>query len=225
MRVRTRRIAAVSAASTLAVLLSGCGTADAWSGPPADSAPIGTLAPGFTDAAAPPAPEATITPRAGTWDAVHPPQGYRVVLLTAGDDPASAAIAAAVEDWAADEGVSLRTVAVTELDRSVDGIVEAMELEPELIISAGAALVDPLAVVTANHLDRQFLLVGAQLPEPTGNVTAAIWEGASSRGSELDAGLPTNESAPVAPEQADTALRAGVASVLSGITGIVVWLD
>jgi hypothetical protein len=225
LRARTRRIAAVSAASALAVLLSGCGTADVWSGQRADSRPIGTLAPGFTDAAAPPAPEATITPRAGTWDAVHPPQGYRVVLLTVDDDAASATLAAAVEDWAADEGVSLRTVAVTELDRSVDGIVEAMELEPELIISAGAALVDPLAVVTANHLDRQFLLVGAQLPEPTGNVTAAIWEGASSRGSELDAGLPTNESAPVAPEQADTALRAGVASVLSGITGIVVWLD
>ena len=225
MRARTRRIAAVSAASALAVLLSGCGTANVWSGPRADSGPIGTLAPGFTDAAAPPAPEATITPRAGTWDAVRPPQGYRVVLLTVDDDAASATLAAAVEDWAADEGVSLRTVAVTELDRSVDGIVEAMELEPELIVSAGAALVDPLAVVTANHLDRQFLLVGAQLPEPTGNVTAAIWEGASSRGSEVDAELPTDASNAVTPERADTALRAGVASVLSGITGIVIWLD
>ena len=185
---------------------------------------MGTLAPGFTDAAAPPAPEATIAPAAGTWDAVHPPQGYRVVLLTSGDAPATATLAAAVTQWAADEGVSLKTVAVTEPHRAVDGIVEAMELGPDLIVSAGAELVDPLAVVTANHLDRQFLIVGAQLPEPTMNVTAAIWDGASSRGSEIAETSGGDKNA-VTPEQADTAIRAGVASVVSGITGIVIWLD
>jgi len=36
------------------------------------------------------------------------------------------------------------------------------------------ALVDALALVTASHLDQKFLVVGAQLPEPTVNVTAAI---------------------------------------------------
>ncbi len=35
----------------------------------------------------------------------------------------------------------------------------------------------------------------------------------------------TVERIPVTPEQADTAVRAGVASVVSGITGIVIWLD
>jgi hypothetical protein len=225
LRVRTHRIAAaVSAASALVFALSACGSADDWSSPRTRSQPSGTLAPGFTDAAAPPAPEATIAPAAGTWDAVHPPHGYRVVLLTSGYAPATATLATAVTQWAADEGVSLKTVAVTEPHRAVDGIVEAMELGPDLIVTAGAELVDPLAVVTANHLDRQFLIVGAQLPEPTVNVTAAIWEGASSRGSEV-ADMSDGDPDAVTPEQADTAVRAGVASVVSGITGIVIWLD
>ena len=161
----------------------------------------------------------------GTWDTVHPPQGFRVVLLTADDDPATETIATAVADWAAAEGASLKSVAVTELDRSIDGIVEAMELEPDLIVSAGAALVDPLAVVTANHLDQQFLVVGAQLPEATANVTAAIWAGASSRGSEVADSSTSFDSDAFTPERADAAIRAGVASVLSGITGIVIRLD
>lgn len=225
MRVRTRRIAALAAASALAVLLSGCGSADDWSAPRTQPSPIGALVPGFTDAAAPPAPGATITPRAGTWDAVHPPQGYRVVLLTQGDDPATATLATAVTEWATAEDASLKTVVVTEPARAVDGIVEAMELGPDLIVSAGTGLVDPLAVVTASHLDRQFLIIGAQLPEPTVNVTAAIWPGASSRGSEVADSSTTFVSDAFTPERADAALRAGVASVLNGLTGIVIRLD
>jgi hypothetical protein len=224
LRVRTRRIAtAVAAASTIAVLLSGCATDD-WSGAPAELRPIGTLAPGFTDTAAPPAPEATITPRAGTWDSVHPSPGYRVVLLTSGDDAVTTTLATAVREWAAAEDVSLKTVTVTDPALAIDGIVEAMELEPDLIVSAGGDLVDPLALVSANHLDRQFLVVGAQLPEPTGNVTAAVWQGAASRGSEVDDSPTSVDPDAVTPERADAAVRAGVASVLSDLTGIVVWL-
>jgi hypothetical protein len=226
LRVRTRRIAAaLSAASTLAFLLSGCGFADDWSGPRSELHPVGALAPGFMDAAAPPAPGATLTPRPGSWDSVHPPQGYRVVLLTAGDDAATTTLSTAVTEWATAEDVSLKTVTVTEPDRAIDGIVEAMELGPDLIVSAGAELVDPLAVVTASHLDRQFLIVGAQLPEPTGNVTAAIWHGASSRGSEVPDSSTSNDPDAVTPERAGAAVRAGVASVLSDLTGIVIRID
>ncbi|EOD67187.1 hypothetical protein [Amycolatopsis vancoresmycina] len=48
-----------------------------------------------------------------------------------------------------------------------------MKLAPDLIISTGKDLVDALALVTASHLDRQFLVLGAELAEPTANVTAA----------------------------------------------------
>ena len=224
MRTRTRCVAALSAASALAFLLSGCGSADDWSTPRSRPSPIGTLAPGFTDTVAP-APGATVAPRAGTWDAVSPPQGYHVALLTHGDDPATTTVALAVEEWAAAEDVSLKTITVTTPGGAIDGIVQAMELGPDLIISAGTDLVDPLALVTASHLDRQFLVVGAQLPEPTANVTASIWQGASSRGSEVTNSPASNDSAAVTPERADAAVRAGVASVLSGLTGIVVSLD
>jgi len=107
----------------------------------------------------------------------------------------------------------------------LDGIVEAMDLRPDLVICAGNALVDALALVTASHLDQQFLVVGAQLPEPTVNVTAAIWRGASSRGWEVPNMALSFDQDAFTPEHAGAAIRAGVASVLSDLTGIVIWLD
>jgi hypothetical protein len=140
---------------------------------------------------------------------VHPPRGYRVVLLTAGDDPATTTLVTAVKHWARTEHVRLTTIVTTQ-PTAVDGIIEAMELRPDLILCAGHALVDALALVTASHLDQQFLVVGAQLPEPTVNVTAAIWRGAATA---------------FTPQRASAAIRAGVASVLNHISGIVISLD
>ena len=79
-------------------------------------------------------------------------------------------------------------------------------------------------MVTANHLDQQFLVVGAELAEPTHNVTAADWTGASFRGEGLGTSS-TYDPASFTPERARDAVRAGVAAVLSGLTGIVIWLD
>ena len=166
-----------------------------------------------------------IRPTPGSWDSVHPPRGYRVVLLTAGGDPATTTLVTAVKHWARAQQVRLDTVAVTEPNGFVDGIVEAMDLRPDLVICAGHALVDALALVTASHLDQQFLVVGAQLPEPTVNVTAAIWRGASSRGREVPNTASSFNPDAFTPEHAGAAIRAGVASVLSDLTGIVIWLD
>src|SRR5262249_31834872 len=99
-------------------------------------------------------------------------------------------------------------------------ISEAMALKPDLIVSVGNTLVDPLALVTANHLAQQFLVVGAEVAEPTVNVTAADWDGASFRGEGL--GLPSAyDPASFTSERAGRAVRAGVAAVLHGLTGIV----
>ncbi len=167
----------------------------------------------------------TISPSPGTWDDVRPPEGYRVVLLAAGDEPATSTLTTAVTRWADSEDVSLKIVTVDGPEQAVDGIVEAMELGPDLIVSAGNDVIDALAVVTANHLDRQFLVLGAQLPEPTANVTAAIWPGAASRGSEVPGTDPSLDADAVTPDRADAGIRAGVASVLSGWTGFVIQLD
>jgi hypothetical protein len=222
--LRLRRVAALLAAPTLAVLVCGFAFSGNTSELDRERRPIGALGPGFIDPAAPPSPESTIYPRRGSWDAVHPPRGYRVVLLTAGDDSATTTLVTAVKQWAKAEHVGLETVAVTEA-KAVDGIVQAMDLGPDLVVCAGNALVDALALVTASHLDQQFLIVGAQLPEPTVNVTAAIWRGASSRGREVPDTAASFDPDAYTPEHAGAAMRAGVASVLSDLTGIVIWLD
>jgi hypothetical protein len=206
------------------VLASGCSSSDDWSAPHAKPTAVGTLGPGFIDPSAPPAPEATIMPRPGSWDGVHPSKDYRVVLLTAGKDRPTSTLVGAVTRWAEQEQVSLKTVTATHPDQSISRISRAIDLAPDLVISAGNDLVDPLALVTPNHLDQQFLVIGAQLAEPTGNVTAADWTGASFRGEGL--GMPSAyDSATFTRERAARAVRAGVAAVLNDLTGIVIQLD
>ena len=207
-----------------AALIGACGAGDDWSAPHAKPSAVGTLGPGFFDPTAPPAPEAIITPSPGSWDGVHPSKGYRVVLLTADQDAATRTLAGAVTRWAEQEHVSLKTVTATHPDQFVSRIVRAMGLRPDLIISAGDDLVDPLALVTPNHLDQHFLVIGAELAEPTENVTAADWTGASFRGEGLS--MPSEyDPATFTGERAGRAVRAGVAAVLNGLTGIVVRLD
>jgi hypothetical protein len=206
-------------------LLTGCSSADDWSRPHASPTPVGTLRPGFADPSRTPVPESTLTPRPGSWDEVSPPDGYRVVLLTTGEQDASARRPAqAVRAWADKEDVSLRTVTADDPAGYVDAVLEAIELGPDLVISAGEALVDPLAALTPSHLEQQFLVLGAQLPEPTENVTAAGWSGASFRGEELGMSFD-RDPASFTDARCAAAVRAGVAAVLSGLTGIVLWLD
>jgi hypothetical protein len=206
-----------------AVLVAGCGSDDDWSEPHAKPTAVGSLGPGFFDPTAPPAPEATITPRPGSWDAVHPSKGYRVVLLTSGSDRPTKTLVDAVKTWADEEDVSLKTV-IAKASDPIPQITSAMALKPDLIISAGNPLVDPMALVTANHLGQQFLVIGAELAEPTHNVTAANWAGASFRGEGLGTSTGYSPSSFTA-ERADRAIRAGVAAVLNNLTGIVIQLD
>ena len=98
-----------------------------------------------------------------------------------------------------------------------------MNLKPDLIISAGNDLVDPLALVTANHLDQQFLVLGAELAEPTDNVTAVDWPARPSA-ARASACLDLRP-ATFTGERAGRAVRAGVAAVLHGLTGIVIRLQ
>ncbi|MET8045566.1 hypothetical protein ABZU25_32450 [Micromonospora sp. NPDC005215] len=214
---------AVAMLAATAALVTACNSGDDWSQPhPAPSA-VGTLGPGFVDPATTPAPEATITPRPGSWAGVHPPKDYRVVLLTAGADDPTKALVTAVREWADDEHADLRTIVVDNAHDAVPSITKAMEMNPDLIVSAGGDLIDPLALVTPNHLDEKFLVVGAELAEPTHNVTAVDWEGASFRGEGLGMSSTYDPNSFTA-ERCAAAIRAGVAAVLNNLTGIVIWL-
>jgi hypothetical protein len=224
MRSRLLPAGPLAAAVAIALLVGGCGSDDDWSRPHAKPTAVGTLAPGFSDPAVRPVPEATITPRRSSWDGVRPSKDYRVVLLTAGEDPQTRTLVDAVTKWAEEEQVSLKTVTATKPDEFIPRITTAIGLAPDLVISAGNDLIDPLTLVSANHLGQQFLVVGAELAEPTANVTAADWTGASFRGEGLGMSS-TYDPASFTPERAGRAVRAGVAAVLSGLTGIVIWLD
>ena len=224
MLLRLRPALALAAAAATLPLVTGCGSSDDWSRPHAEPSAVGALGEGFTDPARPPRPESTITPGPDSWDSVHPSDDYRVVLLTAGDDQATSTLVDAVRSWADDEEVSLKTVTATDPHHYVDKVDQAIRMEPDLVVAAGNDLVDPLAMVSANHLDQQFLVIGAELAEPTHNVTAADWTGASFRGEGLGASS-TYDPASFTPERARDAVRSGVAAVLSGVTGIVIWLD
>jgi hypothetical protein len=220
-------LAAVAGAVVVCGLVVGVAVArgtDDWSGPHVAPTAAGPLADGFVRPSGTPSPEATITPAPGSWDGVRPSGPLRVVLLTTDDDGPTATLAAAVREWAGSEDVSLRTVVAKGAADRLPAVLRAVDLHPDLVVSAGDALVDPLAQVTASHLDQQFLVVGAELAEPTANVTAADWSGASFRGEGLGASS-TYDASSFTPARCAAAVRAGVASVLSGLTGIVVWLD
>lgn len=220
-----RPLAAAVPAAALLLLgaLAACGSDD-WSTPHAGSWSVGALEPGFVHPDETPSPEATIVPAAGSWDAIAPRPGYRVVLVTTGDEATTRTLVEAVENWADDEDVDLRTVTADGPSDLVPSITEAIGMGADLVVSAGDDLVDPMALVTASHLDQQFLVVGAEIAEPTANVTAVDWTGASFRGEGLGASS-TYDPDTFTPERSARAVRAGVGAVLGGVTGVVVWID
>lgn len=210
-------------AAAVVPLVAGCASGVA-APTPTSPAAHATVGPDFYDEEHPPPPEGTITPAPGSWDHVHPPKGYRAVLVTMGTDPQTTTLVTAIDEWARAESVSLEHIVVTKHDEIIDKVERAIDLKTELVISAGNDLVDALATITAAHLQQNFLVVGAELAEPTFNVTAADWPGASYRGEGLGASS-TYDPKSFTPERAGRAIRAGTAAVLSNHTGIVISLD
>jgi hypothetical protein len=178
---------------------------------------------GFLGAQTSPSPEATITPEDGSWNGVRPPAGYRVVLITAGTDAPTETLIGAIGAWADREGVDLEEMTAAADDEVEDRLNEAVASTPDLVLGAGNGVIDVFTLLTSQHLAQQFLVVGAELPEPTGNVTSVIWPGATFRGTGLGTSGVQDDST-FTPERADAAVSAGVASVLHGVTGIVVYL-
>lgn len=219
-------VLAVSLAATLAVSLAGCGSeatpSDAAS--PVAAAPTASLTPGAGFApATPPPPAGTFTPSPGSWTGSDPAAGYPVVLLTTEQDRRTRVLADAVRSWADEVGADLTVVTADDPGDYVTRIQQAADLDADLVVTTGEGLVDPLALVTASNLDQPFLVLGAELAEPTLNVTAADWAGASYRGEGLGQAT-TFDPASFTPERAGRALRAGVAAVLTGLNGTVVWV-
>jgi hypothetical protein len=247
----TRRASAVLAAAALvaagSVLVAGCstgadrtgGTSDAEqatglrtgaassgvpTGAPTPVRGTGALGTGFVDPSEPPAPEATVSPAPGSWEDVAPPSGYRVVLLSPGEPNAQTeTLIDAVDTWAEAEDVTVVPVVADTADDRLPSVAAAIGKRADLVISVGDAMVDPIAAVSPSALHQQFLVLGAEIAEPTSNVTAADWTGAGFRGEGLGASSHHDPST-FTDERAGRALRAGLAALLNGYNGIVVWV-
>jgi basic membrane lipoprotein Med (substrate-binding protein (PBP1-ABC) superfamily) len=241
-RLATRTTVLLTAVALVGVgttLLTGCSAASdggtgggtgTGTGPTATASAhtsAGALGAGFSDPDQPPAPEATIHPEPGSWSGVHAPADYDVVLLSdagdAADDAPTRTLVDAVESWAADEDVTVTEIAAKDADDRIAAVVRAVDAEPDLVISVGNHMVDPLAAVSPTALHQQFLVVGAEIAEPTSNVTAADWTGGGFRGEGLG---PSSHYDPdtFTEARAARALRAGLAAVLHDLRGIVVWV-
>lgn len=212
------RAACVIALACATLLFTSC--ADPWSSPHPEPTAVGEPGAGFFPESTP-TPEATVEPVPGTWESVDPSSGYRVVLLTVGDDDPTTTLVSGVQRWAQHRDVDLRVVDA-EQDH-VGGADAAIGMSPDLIVIVGEELIDLMAIVTANHLHTQFLVLGAEIAEPTENVTAVDWTGAGFRGEGLGT-AGDYDAASFTPERADAAIRAGVAAVLNDLTGVVLWL-
>lgn len=223
---RARLLPPLAAALCLAapLALAGCtATAPTPVGSGATTSGLHPLGAGFLGGGTTPTPEATIDPAPGSWKGVEPPAGYEIVLITAGDDAATTTLAAGVTRWAQQRNVSVTALSASGDDEVETQLRRAVESAPDLVIGAGAGVVDVFALQTAQNLHQQFLVVGAELPEPTANTTSVVWRGASFRGSGISTDDDRVPSA-VTPARASDAVAAGVASVLHGLTGIVLHL-
>ena len=227
MNASTRtRVATVAVVMAVAATLAGCsvGAPAAQPGPtPASLAGIGPLGDGYLGSNPTPSPEATVSPERGSWDGVVAPEGYRVVLISSGDDAATQTVAASVRRWADAGSIDLDELQAAHDDEVDEHLRAAVESRPDLVIGAGDGVVDVFTLLTPKYLDQPFLMIGVELPEPTENVSSVIWPGAAYRGS----GVGTSgdvDPASFTPERADEAVAAGVAGVLHGLGGIVVSL-
>lgn len=169
-----------------------------------------------------PTPEATIAPEPGSWSRVEVPAGFRAVVVAAQGDATTATIVAAISAWADRAGAELEILPAAGAAELSDRFEQATSAGADLVIGAGEGVVDEFAYGTAQHLDQQYLVIGAQLGEPTENVTSVIWPGATFRGTGITDDV--QDAAAVTPARAGEALDAGVAAVLHGVTGIVVSL-
>ncbi|MFI2365257.1 BMP family ABC transporter substrate-binding protein [Promicromonospora sp. NPDC019610] len=224
MRRPAAGLTATLAAAAVALTLTACGavapgpTSDGAASPP----PLTGFAARFVGSSHEPAPEATVRPTPGTWDDVAVPAGYTIAVVARGDDGATATLTDAVEHYAAEHGADLTVLEARSDDDVERRIDEAVAGAPDLVIGVGDGVVDVFSLITAQYLETDFLVVGAQLPEPTHNVTAVVWPGAEFRGTGL--GNDDAHPAAVTAERAREAVAAGTASVLHDLTGIVIEL-
>jgi hypothetical protein len=149
------------------------------------------------------------------------PADLRISVLAVESTSAGAAdMTAALEqvrDFAREHDASLTVADTGDGPVDADALIHSTLLdEADVLVVLGGSLASALDRVSAANLGQQFLIVGAQLPEPTENVTAVIWPGADTRGGD--------GAEPALSARTGEALEVGLAAVAGRTTGIVVAL-
>ncbi|WLQ39951.1 hypothetical protein P8A22_07985 [Streptomyces laculatispora] len=62
--------------------------------------------------------------------------------------------------------MDLRTVTASGAADLLPAVNRALDLYPDLVVSAGNDLIDPLTTVSPSHLAQEFLVVGRNPPNP-----------------------------------------------------------
>jgi hypothetical protein len=162
-----------------------------------------------------PAPGRTIEASA---PAVEDLSDYRMAVVVADDSAESQTLLTASQEFAETHGAELLEFrAAPQGDDPVgDALVAAAGADADVVVGLGAGVVDVFDFETGKTLDQEFLVIGGQLAEPTKNVTAVIWPGATSR-------EPADDESVTVLRGID-ALSTGVESIRGGVTGIVLRL-
>lgn len=207
--------------ATFALFLTGCSGGGSTSSQP--PAPVASSSAAGESAVVLPEPGRTIE-----VEPVSAPTewtGLRLAVVVPVGSPSADRLRKAVSDAASARGASVEEIvaAAPGIDALGAAFEAAVATDPDLVVGLGGAASDVFGFETPKHLDRQFLIVGAQVAEPTANVTAVIWEGATSRGSSAAADGALEDDASTL-SRGEEALAAGVESVRAGITGVVLHL-
>ncbi|MCS4276256.1 hypothetical protein M2390_001438 [Mycetocola sp. BIGb0189] len=175
-----------------------------------------------------PAPGATVAPITDSDADANVPSGLHILLIGSGSD--HPALLAALQERAATIHATLTVCDPTgSVDQSADELVSAqLSQRPDLVMLLGERGIDTIDRVSSANLDQRFVILGAQLPEPTHNVTAVIWPGASARGlspETIPQTDPTATSESLEARYAKRAVSEGITVATTGHTGFVTALS
>lgn len=209
-----RRAASLLLAAASALALAACVSA-----PDGSYAPDGSSVPPSTV----PSDAAGVLPAPGRTIDAAPPEtgdlsGYSIGVVIPDDTEASQTLLDATRAFADASGAELEEFPADPAgdDPVGDALASAVAADTDLVVGLGDGVVGVFDVETSKILDQQVLVVGGQLAEPTENVTAVIWPGATSR-EPADDGSVTSQ-------RGIDALGTGIESIRAGLTGVVLSL-
>lgn len=182
-----------------------------------------TLAACVSDGSSPTGGDAAVVPAPGRTIEVVPPaiaelRGYRIAVVVP-DDPEAETLLTAARAFADVSGAELvEFPAAKDGDDPVgEALAAAIDADADVVVGLGEGVVGVFDFETGKVLHQEMLVIGGQLAEPTENVTAVIWPGATAR--------EPSDPESVTVERGVDALTAGVMSIRDGVTGVVLSLD